>query len=60
MPRRIGGLVAAAIVQLVALVLAHDLVFLARYGSRYNDELVHVVHSGMWSAAVQTSLVLGA
>ena len=60
MTRRIGGLVAAAIVQLVALVLAHDLVFLARYGSRYNEELVHAGHGGTWTAAAETSLVLGA
>jgi hypothetical protein len=60
MSRRLGGLVAAAIVQLVALVLAHDLVFLARYGSRYNEELVHAGHGGTWAAAAETSLVLGA
>jgi hypothetical protein len=60
MTRRIGGLVAAAIVQLVALVLAHDLVFLARYGSRYNEELVHAGHGGTWAAAAETSLLLGA
>ena len=60
MTRRIGGLVAAAIVQLVALVLAHDLVFLARYGSRYNEELVHAGHGGTWAAAAETSLALGA
>jgi hypothetical protein len=60
MTRRIGGLVAAAIVQLVALVLAHDLVFLARYGSRYNEELVHAGHGGTWAAAADTSLALGA
>jgi hypothetical protein len=59
MTRRIGGLVAAAIVQLVALVLAHDLVFLARYGSRYNEELVHAGHGATWAAAAQTSLALG-
>lgn len=60
MTRRIGGLVAGGIVQLVALVLAHDLVFLARYGSKYNEELVHAGHGVTWAAAVQTSLVLGA
>ena len=60
MTRRIGGLVAAAIVQLVALVLAHDLVFLARYGSKYNEELVHSGHGATWAAAAETSLVLGA
>jgi hypothetical protein len=60
MRRRLGGLVAAAIVQLVALVLAHDLVLLARYGSRYNEELVHAGHGATWAAAAETSLVLGA
>jgi len=59
MTRRLGGLVAAAIVQLVTLVLAHDLVFLARYGSRYNEELVHAGHGVTWAAAAETSLVLG-
>jgi hypothetical protein len=59
MPRRLGGVVAAAIVQLVALVLAHEMVFLARYGSRYNEELVHAGHGGAWAAAVQTSVILG-
>jgi len=58
MPRRLVAFIAAAAVQLVALVLAHELVFLARYGSRYNEELVHAGHGGTWSAAVQTSLVL--
>jgi hypothetical protein len=57
---RLGGLLAAAIVQLVALVLAHDLVFLARYGSRYNEELAHAGHGVTWAAAVEASLVLGA
>jgi hypothetical protein len=60
MSRRLGGLVAAGIVQLVALVLAHNLVFLARYGSRYNEELVHAGHGATWAAAAETSLILGA
>ena len=58
MPRRLVAFIAAAAVQLVALVLAHELVFLARYGSRYNEELVHAGHGGTWSAAVQTSVIL--
>ena len=45
----------AAALQLVALVLAHDLVFLARYGSRFGEALVHSGHGEAWSAAVMTS-----
>lgn len=59
MLRRLARLIAAAALQLVALVLAHQLVYLARYGSRYGEELVHSGHGDAWSAAVATSLVLG-
>lgn len=59
MPRRIAGFMAAAL-QLVALVLAHQLVYLARYGSVYGEALVHSGHGEAWGAAVTTSLVLGA
>lgn len=58
MTRRITGLLGAAALQVVALVLAHELVFLARYGSRYNEVLVHGGHGESWSAAVTTSLAL--
>jgi hypothetical protein len=58
--RRLAGVLAAGVLQLVALVLAHDLVFLARYGSRYGEELIHTGHGGTWSSAVLTSLILGA
>lgn len=58
MPRRIASLLRAAALQLVALVLAHELVYLARYGSRYNEALVHAGHGDSWSAAVLTSLAL--
>ena len=59
MSRRICGFAVAAVLQLVALVLAHELVFLARYGSRFGEILVHTGHGETWSAAVTTSLVLG-
>jgi len=59
MTRRMTGLLSAAALQVVALVLAHELVFLARYGSRYNEALVHGGHGDSWSAAVTTSLALG-
>lgn len=59
MPRRFAGVLAAGALQLVALVLAHELVFLARYGSRYGEALVHAGHGQTWSAAVVTCLALG-
>ena len=58
MPRLITGFVAALALQVVALVLAHDLVFLVRYGSRYGEALVHSGHGETWSAAAGTILVI--
>ena len=58
MTRRISGFLGAAALQIVALVLAHELVFLARYGSRYNEALVHGGHGESWSTAVTTSAAL--
>jgi hypothetical protein len=60
MPRRLAAFLAAAALQVVALVLAHELVFLARYGSRYGEALVHAGHGETWTTAVTTSLLLGA
>jgi hypothetical protein len=60
MPRRFTGVLIAAGLQLVALVLAHELVYLARYGSLYGEALVHSGHGEAWASAVITSLVLGA
>lgn len=60
MPRRLAGFLAAGAIQLVALVLAHELVFLARYGSRFGEALAHAGHGATWSAAVATSLLLAA
>lgn len=60
MTRRRGSFVAAVTLQLVAVVLAHELVFLARYGSRFGEALVHSGHGETWSGAVTTVLVLGA
>ena len=58
MPRRITGFMAAAALQVVALVLAHDLVYLVRFGSRYGEALVHTGHGESWSTAVGTTLAL--
>jgi hypothetical protein len=60
MPRRLADLLAAIATQAIALTLAHELVFLARWGSRYNEALVHAGHGESWSAAVLTSVVLAA
>jgi hypothetical protein len=57
---RLGVIAVAAIVQLAALVLAHNLVYLARFGSRYGEALVHSGHGGSWQTAATTSLALGA
>lgn len=52
MPPRLARLATAAALQIVALVLAHQLVFLARYGSRFGEALVHSGHGEAWTAAV--------
>jgi len=56
MAHRIARLATVAALQLVALVLAHELVFLARYGSRFGEALVHSGHGQAWTAAVMTSV----
>jgi hypothetical protein len=58
MAHRLVRFAAAAALQLVALVLAHELVFLARYGSRFGEALVHSGHGEAWTAAVMTSIGL--
>jgi hypothetical protein len=58
MPRLISGFLAALVLQVVALVLAHDLVFLVRFGSRYGEALVHSGHGETWSTAVGTTLAI--
>src|SRR5262245_66665691 len=60
MPRRLTGVFTAIALQGLALVLAHELVFLARYGSRYGEALVHAGHGEAWRAAVSTILVVAA
>jgi hypothetical protein len=54
--RRLGELAMA----LVGLVLAHNLVFLAGYGSAYGAALAHTGHDRGWSAAVLAVLAMGA
>ncbi len=51
--------IARAVVVVVSLALAHDLTFLARYGSVYGEALVHAGHGPTWTNAVLVSLALG-
>ena len=56
MAHRLVRFATATALQLVALALAHELVFLARYGSRFGEALVHSGHGEAWTAAVLTSI----
>jgi hypothetical protein len=58
MQRRLTGLISGVVLVVVSVVLAHELVYLARYGSRFNEALVHGGHGETWSAAVSASLLL--
>jgi hypothetical protein len=58
MQRRVAGFLAGAALLVVSVVLAHELVYLARYGSLYNEALVHTGHGEAWSSAVTASLIL--
>lgn len=60
MAPRFARLAGTAVLQLAALVLAHQLIYLARYGSRYGEALVHSGHGDAWNAAALTSLILAA
>jgi hypothetical protein len=51
--------IAHAVIVVVTLALAHDLTFLARYGSIYGEALAHAGHGPAWTTAVLVSLGLG-
>jgi hypothetical protein len=54
-----GSRFASVATALVALVLAHNLVFLAGYGASFAKALSHTGHDHGWSAAVTVVLVIG-
>ncbi len=60
MPRSLIRLAAALALVALALVLAHDLVFMARFGSRYGEALAHSGHGAAWSDAVATTVAITA
>jgi hypothetical protein len=59
MTRWIGTAVRMAAMALVALVLGHNLIFLAGYGSAFGPAMAHTGHDHGWGAAVAISLSLG-
>jgi hypothetical protein len=56
MARRLLPYLGAVALAALALVLAHQLVFLVRYGSIYGEALAHEGHGPAWSDAVATVL----
>jgi hypothetical protein len=58
MPRRLIQQLGVIALAALALVLAHQMVFLVRYGSIYGEALAHAGHGQAWSDAVTT--VIGA
>jgi hypothetical protein len=60
MRRRPATAIGVVVSTTVALVLAHDLAFLARYGSAFGEALAHAGHGPAWTAAVAGSVAIGA
>lgn len=56
---RVGETVGATVTALTALVLAHNLIFLAGYGAEFGDVLGHTGHDHGWTIAVVGSVLLG-
>jgi hypothetical protein len=57
--RRLTSLIATISTTVVTLVLAHELVFLARYGSDYGVALIYSGHGEAWQQSVSFVLLLG-
>jgi hypothetical protein len=58
MTGRTGFTVRAAVTALASLVLAHNLIFIAGYGSRFGAALAHTGHDHGWTVAALTSIGL--
>ena len=58
MTGRIGFTFRAAVTALASLVLAHNLIFIAGYGSRFGAALAHTGHDHGWTVAALTSIGL--
>ena len=46
------SLIAQLVLGAAAIVGAHDVLFLVRYGSAYGEALAHAGHDGTWTRAV--------
>ena len=55
---RIGCMVRATVTALASLVLGHNLIFIAGYGSRFPAVLAHTGHDHGWTVAALTSIGL--
>jgi hypothetical protein len=60
MRSRLATAIGIVISMTVALVLAHDLAFLARYGSAFGEALAHAGHGSAWTGAAAGSVAIGA
>jgi hypothetical protein len=60
MRRRLATAIGVTASMAVALVLAHDLAFLARYGSAFGEALAHAGHGPAWTGAAAGSVAIGA
>lgn len=58
MTGRTGFTVRAAVTAIASLVLAHNLIFIAGYGSRFGTALAHTGHDHGWTVAALTSIGL--
>ena len=59
MTGRLGGVLRGAATAMTALVLAHNLIFLAGYGAQVGDVMARTGHDHGWTIAVVGSLLLG-
>jgi hypothetical protein len=59
MTARVGVFVRGALTALTALVLAHNLIFLAGYGDEFGDVMARTGHDHGWTITVVVSLLLG-
>jgi hypothetical protein len=60
MTERTGFMVRAVVTALASLVLAHNLIFIAGYGSRFGAVMEHTGHDHGWTIAALTSIGLAA
>lgn len=60
MTGRIGFMVRAVVTALASLVLAHNLIFIAGYGSRFGAVMARTGHDHGWTVAAITSICLAA